>query len=79
MTTKKRMPQAMSTLNLEDKFGLKYAATPKKAHLVRTMATAPSWPIRLVTTKRVAKNQPQPHDISMYSLEWPTLGKSTQT
>ena len=79
MTTKKRMPQAISTLNLEDKFVSIYAATPKKGHLVRTMATAPSWPMRLVTTKRVARNQPQPHDISMYSLEWHTLGKSTQT
>ena len=36
--------------------------------LSRTMATPPSWPTRLMTTKRVARNQPQPHEMSMYSL-----------
>ena len=39
------------------------------AHLVSTIATAPSCPMRLVTTKRVARNQPHPQDISMYSLK----------
>ena len=40
----------------------------EKLHLVRTIATAPNCPIRLVTTKRVARNHPQPQDMSMYSL-----------
>ena len=33
-----------------------------------TMPTPPSCPMRLITTNMVAKNQPQPHDMSMYSL-----------
>jgi len=33
----------------------------------RTMATPPSCPNRLRTTKVVAKNHPQPHEMSMYS------------
>lgn len=34
----------------------------------RTMMQPPSWPNRLRMTKRVAKNLPQPHEMSMYSL-----------
>ena len=33
-----------------------------------TMPTPPSCPMRLITTNMVAKNQPQPHDMSTYSL-----------
>lgn len=37
-------------------------------YLIITITQPPSWPIRLTKTKTVAKNLPQPHDISMYSL-----------
>ena len=37
-------------------------------NLVITIPTPPSWPKRLITTNMVARNQPHPQDISIYSL-----------
>ena len=36
--------------------------------LPMTMTTPPSCPMRLITTKSVARNQPHPQEMSMYSL-----------
>lgn len=35
---------------------------------IKTKAHPPSWPIKFIRTNSVAKNLPQPQDISMYSL-----------